>query len=55
MNLKESIGYKTTQRRVATWWASKSKDEQIEIETHCAIAARALGSTLGAFLVFTIL
>ncbi len=55
MNLLETIGYKSIERRAFSWWESKSKDEKLELETHAAIIAPAMGTLLGTLLVFIVL
>lgn len=52
MNLMESIGYKDKKGRVLLWWESKSKDKKLELKTHIAIVASAIGTILGTLLVF---
>ncbi len=52
MNLLESIGCKNIESRAFLWWESKSKDEKLELESHCAIIAPSIGTMLGTLLVF---
>ena len=51
MNLLETIKCENLQSRAFSWWESKSKEEKLEIETHCAILAPTIGVVIGTLLI----
>jgi len=55
MSFLESVGYENIKFTAMSWWESKSKDEQLKLETQFAILAPTIGTVLGTFLVFIVL
>tara|TARA_Y100000034_G_scaffold55499_1_gene68006 strand:- start:92 stop:256 length:165 start_codon:yes stop_codon:yes gene_type:complete len=54
MNMLESLGYKRIEKSALSWWASKSQEEKITLETYGAILAPAAGFLLGMLIVLAV-
>ena len=55
MNQSISLSMESIQSKASAWWASKTPEQQLELETHLAIAAPKIGTILGMLLVVFVL